>query len=133
MSAKEVKITVPQVNRAIKEKMILPDEISDGYHTISELYSHRITIFIALCKELANNPEYQSGQKSKIWKSIRHSDGTLYDGWFILGIGIEDGEQITYHLPMTYWTKTKFAGILEKAPKFDGHTPKDVLKRLLEL
>ena len=26
-------------------------EASDGYHTFEELYDHRITLFIALCKQ----------------------------------------------------------------------------------
>lgn len=27
-------------------------EISDGYHTIEELYDHRITLYFALCRQL---------------------------------------------------------------------------------
>lgn len=128
------KITVAKINKAIRENLIKPNEINDGFHTIGELYSHRIVLFIALCKELYTNPEYQYGQKSQIWKSLSYSTGeSLEDGWFLMGIGNKEGEQITYHLPSYYWEKTNFAEILYKAPKFDGHKPNDVLKRILEL
>ncbi len=103
---------------------------TDGYHTFAELYEHRHSLFIALCKELINNPEYQSGQKSQIWRSKKHSDSTFFDGWFIMGIGKNKGEQITYHLPMSLWENTNFVETLELAPTFDNHTSNDVLKRI---
>jgi hypothetical protein len=97
-------------------------EVSDGYHTIGELYEHRINLFIALCKYVPSR-----------WRSIKHSDGSSFDGWFIMGISTKDGKQITYHLPMSKWEDTSFATELDKAPEWDGHTSNDVLKRLLEL
>lgn len=108
-------------------------EAQDGYHTFGELYEHRITLFIALCKILHDDPQYQTGQMSEIWRSKLHSDGTSFDGWFTLGIGKEKGQQITYHLPLSKWDDTNFADTLEKSPEWDGHTPEDVLKRLGDL
>jgi len=102
--------------------------ISDGYHTFDELYEHRITLFIALCNQIANQD--LEDDQDRIWRSKLHSDGTSFDGWFILGINIEKGKQITYHLPMRKWKETEFATKLEKAPEFDGHSSEDVLKRL---
>ncbi len=102
--------------------------ISDGYHTFDELYDHRVALFIALCKELYHHPE--NDRNYPIWRSQLHSDGTSFDGWFILGICKGKGHQMTYHLPMSEWAETNFAETLEKAPEFDGHTPQDVLKRL---
>jgi hypothetical protein len=98
----------------------------DGYHTFKELYDHRITLFITLCKLL--DRETWEG-----WRSKLHSDGTSFDGWFILGIGKSAGKQITYHLPMIRWDETEFAETLDRAPEFDGHTSEDVLKRLATL
>lgn len=115
-------------------------EISDGYHTFNELYEHRITLFISLCKILtaykgATNREH--GERMPIvWRSKRHSDGELAFGgtWFVLGIGEKKGEQITYHLPISKWKETEqFPVTLDKAPEFDGHTPNDVLERLKNL
>lgn len=111
----------------------------DGYHTFDELYEHRITLFIAFCKELAANrirEAIQGGmvRYAKVWRSKLHSDGTMFDGgWFILGIGKDKGDQITYHLPIAKWDETHFAETLIKAPEFDGHTSEDVLERLKRL
>lgn len=108
-------------------------EVSDTYHTIDELYDHRITLFIALCKAFATMNNIVENTVKKIWRSEAHSDGSKWDGWFILGIDKAEGEQITYHLPMTRWDDTEFAETLEVAPKFDGHTAADVLVRLKAL
>jgi hypothetical protein len=105
----------------------IPDEveISDGYHTFTELYDHRITLFIALCKALKD--------KEYIWRSQLHSDGSNIDGWFVLGIRDLPGKQMTYHLPNERWDETNFVEERKKAPEFDGHTSQDVLERLKNL
>ena len=103
--------------------------ISDGYHTFDELYDHRITLYIALCKSIQ---EY-SGFSTPVWRSKLHPDGTNYDGWFLLGINKEKGKQITYHIPNERWEETGFAETLDKAPEFDGHTSQDVLERIKNL
>ena len=106
-------------------------KISDGYHTFDELYEHRIILFIALCKQIDNQP--YEGDEYKIWRSKLHSDNTMFDGWFVMGIGKEKGKQITYHLPIKKWEDIEFAETLEKAPEWDGHTSKDVLSRIAKL
>jgi hypothetical protein len=98
--------------------------ITDGYHTFDELYDHRITLYIALCKALKNG---------NVWRSQLHSDGSNYDGWFILGIWFEKGKQITYHIQNYRWDEAEFAQTLDKAPEFDGHTSEDVLERIKNL
>lgn len=107
-------------------------DVSDGYHTIAELYEHRITLYIALChcRQDALNIE---GNVGDVWRSKLHSDGTSFEGWFILGIGKEQGQQITYHLPLSRWDETNFAKTLDRAPEWDGHTSADVLERLKDL
>jgi hypothetical protein len=116
--------------RMKKTFIIAGDDISDGYHTFGELYAHRIELHISLCRELSRNPAYQYGAKSEIWRTRVHSDGSSFDGWFVLGIGKQRGEQITYHLPDDRWEHTEFAQTLDRAPEFDGHTSADVLARL---
>lgn len=111
-----------QINEEIK-KLENTNGISDGYHTFKELYEHRIVLFIAFCKLLINLGHI-------VWRSKLHSNGTMFDGWFIMGISKEKGEQITYHLPIEKWKDTGFAETLKKSPEFDGHTPKDVLERI---
>lgn len=95
---------------------------SDGFHTFDELYEHRIVLFIALCKHFPTR-----------WKSKLHADGSSFAGWFIMGIGKEKGNQISYHLPMRFWNECEFVTTLDKSPEWDGHTSNDVLKRLSEL
>lgn len=97
--------------------------ISDGYHTFDELYEHRIILYIALCKSMP----------SRVWRSKLHSDGSKYEGWFILGINKKKGSQITYHIPLSYWEDTNFSETLDCAPEWDCHTSKDVLFRLRQL
>lgn len=107
-------------------------QVSDGYHTIAELYDHRITLYIALCKAVNNElrpPEWGT----PVWRSKLHFDGSSYEGWFILGIFTVKGNQISYHLPLDRWDETNFAETLDQAPEWDGHTSNDVLTRLKAL
>lgn len=105
--------------------------ISDGYHTFGELYDHRITLYIALLKLRTSDCSW--GWRKGAWRTKTHSDGSVWDGWFVLGLFEEPGKQITYHLPMDRWDETEFAETLDKAPEYDGHTSADVLQRLKEL
>ena len=100
----------------------IPDgvDVSDGYHTFGELYDHRITLYLALCRG-----------RTDAWKSRVHSDGTTFDGWFVVGIGGEPGNQITYHLPNARWDEATMPEVVP--PEFDGHTAADVLARLAAL
>lgn len=109
--------------------------VSDGYHTMEELYDHRITLWIALCEKINYFFDSKENPSKKVWRSKKHSDGELAFGgtWFVLGIGKENGSQITYHLPIERWHETEFAETLELAPKWDGHTSADVLERLKNL
>ncbi len=108
-------------------------QISDGYHTFAELYEHRHALFVALCRVHNDWGETIGMDDTQVWRSKQHADGTMFDGWFIMGIAKAPGEQITYHLPIDLWNKTAFAPTLDRAPAWDGHTSADVLMRLWEL
>lgn len=121
---------VLNANDYIKATVPQKGGISDGYHTFDELYEHRIVNFIAVCRLckafFRSFPE--------VWISKKHSDGSEWPGWFIMGIGSEPGEQISYHLPMSKWEEChKIASEWSHAPEWDGHTSADVLKRLAAL
>lgn len=95
-------------------------QVRDGYHSFDELYEHRILLFIALV----------TATELRSWRSFKHDDGSSTDGWFIAGLELTTGT-ITYHLPEKYWDMLQgYAEALDKAPKWDGHTPADVTKRL---
>ncbi len=104
---------------------------SDGYHTFDELYEHRFTLYIALCKQLASTGYPES--PGYVWRSHEHSDGSIMDGWFLLGINQDHGKQITYHLPARLWNDCEFADFRKRAPEFDGHTSANVLERIKDL
>ncbi len=95
-------------------------EIGDGYHTLNELYEHRHALFIALCRHLS----------AWGWRSRLHADGSMFDGWFVMGLCVNAGDQISYHLPLRLWDMTNFVRTLDRAPEWDGHTPTDVIRRL---
>ena len=106
------------------------DLVSDGYHSFKELYDHRIKLFVALCNVL-ENWDTEIGHPSQCWKSKLHSDGTMFDGWFIAGIGTEPWKTLTYHLPMSEWENMDIPEI-DNAPEWDGHNSDDVLRLLSE-
>lgn len=127
MSHEDMGSITQSINSIIKGTGINTNNISDGYHTFEQLYSHRIELFMALCRNIQRNGD------SLVWRSRMHSDGSAYDGWFILGIGVIPGTQLSYHLPESKWDECDFAAILDKAPEWDGHTSDDVLERLKQL
>ena len=113
------------LNILIKDKDVDTKKISDGYHTFGELYEHRCVLFFSLCVYLYRD--------HFVWRSKKHSDGSQYEGWFIMGIGTAAHQQISYHLPEKYWANTLFANTLERAPEWDGHTSDDVIERIKHL
>lgn len=104
--------------------LIRAANVTDGFHGFQELYEHRQALFCALVN---SNIDVS-------WKSRLHEDGTMFDGpenWFIAGIKTVDG-MATYHLEGRFWDKMKCAEI-DNAFKWDGHTPDDVIRRLLKI
>ena len=97
-------------------------DTSDGYHTFNELYHHRAILFSVIVKAFSD----------KAWKSLRHHDGTMYDGMFIVGIETPEG-QATYHYDIDpYWDMFECRE-LECAPEWDGHTPAQAIERIRKL
>lgn len=123
----ESRLRVPDDHCIIDREFIKNGEFFDGYHTIDELYDHRITLFIALARER------DARFSQEVWRSKVNGDGSVWDGWFVMGIGRAPGDQITYHLPLSRWPETEFCETLDKAPDFDGHTSADVIERIKNL
>lgn len=93
-------------------------EISDGYHTFNELYYHRMILFSVICK----------AYKNLAWKSWKHDDGTMFNNSFIVGVETPQG-QYTYHYHKNFWNIFDVKE-LDRAPKWDGHKPKDITRLL---
>jgi hypothetical protein len=112
--------------------------ISDGYHTFDELYDHRAVLYLALTNmecRLVRTARPGSNTNS-VWKSKLHADGTMFKGFFILGMVLREYStdtevDVSYHLPMKYWYNSRALEI-STAPEFDGYTPADVLDRLTD-
>lgn len=116
-------------NNVIKDRLYeqpvvieINGDTSDGYHTFNELYHHRAVLFSVIIKAFPD----------KAWKSKMHHDGTMYDGMFIVGIETPSG-QATYHYDIDpYWNMFECRE-LERAPKWDGHTPQEAIDRIGKL
>lgn len=118
---------------------IWADDVSDNYHTMDELYEHKYALFYALIK-IYDNYITPMGTRIKCWKSKVHSDETMFDDSFIVGMTIPDRSfepdkppsYITYHYPVSWWTRFNVI-TLPNAPEWDGHTSDDVIERLMNL
>lgn len=100
-----------------------PTKLTDGFHTMEELYDHRRALTAALAKTLSFSS----------WRSKAHhpDDDPMFEGgYFIVGIKLTTGT-ITYHYKLSHWDD--FAGVteLEHAPKWDGAAPGESVTRLL--
>lgn len=94
-------------------------ETSDGFHTFNELYHHRAVLFSVIVRCF----------RDFAWKSKLHADGTMFDGYFIVGVTTPKGEA-TYHYAIDpYWDMFNCVE-LERAPQWDGHTPADAIERI---
>lgn len=122
-----IEYCVEQINKLPTADVVeIPDsgigDISDGYHTFNELYHHRAVLFSVICNSMPD----------KAWKSKLHDIGDMFDGMFIVGIETPNG-QATYHYDIApYWDMFKVKEF-EKAPKWDGHTPADAIKRITDI
>jgi len=117
-------------------------QLSDGYHTFSELYEFRKVYNAVLFNTWAipmidPNGHAQSlfGHiKYDVHKSWRHHDGELCfgGGWFIVVAVLPTG-QISNHYEAKDWDLFKIPEVEKAKYEFDGHTSGDVIDRLLKL
>ena len=112
------------------EEIVLPDgalsgEVSDGYHTIHELYEFRKAYNAALFNEWAINGKYH------VHKSKRHHDGEecFGGGWFIVSAMLPGG-LISNHYSLDDWDMFCVPEYPKAVFPYDGHTAKDTLDRL---
>ena len=99
----------PVTNRV--RAVIEADSVSDGFHTMGELYDHRCALFSAFAK-VCGMPTYKT---------------PVDDGWFVAGVVLPSG-QCGYHLPASM--HSAFVATVE-APEWDGHTSQDALSRIM--
>lgn len=102
---------------------VKPEDISDGFHTMEELYDHRraLTAVLAAIGAIEDDS----------WRSKAHhpDESPMFDGYFIVGIELPGGP-ITSHYALEHWDEFSAVPVLAHAPKWDGHTSADVVDRL---
>lgn len=113
-------------SKCLKALNNLPDEVvdgntSDGFHTFNELYHHRAVLFSVIV----------SVYPQLCWKSRLHSDGTMCDGMFIVGINTPEGTA-TYHYHNDLWDLFH-CKVISHAPEWDGHTSDQAIQRIASL
>ena len=113
-----------------KEGRLSTKGISDTYHTFGDLYDHRMAFNVALTRAIDLFKRDDSFDL-QTYKSLKHHDGTMFEGMFIVVIESPIG-QISYHYNLEHWDKFKI-DVLEKSLPYDGHTPADTIDRLLRL
>lgn len=103
-----------------------PEQLTDGYHTMAELYDHRRALSAVLAVVSAID-----GQS---FRSKQHhpDDDAMFDGYFIVGIETPSG-LITYHYRLEHWDDFASVPELDHAPKWDGATSEDTVARLFEM
>ena len=92
--------------------------LRDEFHSMSELYFHRMVLFATVCGLAAK-------QGSKVWRSKLHADGTMFDDFFIIGVTTPLGDY-SYHYQMKYWSYFDMAETIEKAPEWNGQKADDL-------
>lgn len=133
---KDNKLICEAINNMIQDLNLGNDTnyISDGSHTYGELYHHRAVLFASLvsivtkARLLTSYGKNDKPEHIYCWKSKLHDDGTMFDGYFIVGIKTLEG-MATYHYDMKYWDMFDCQEI-ERAPEFDGHTPDMAIERI---
>jgi hypothetical protein len=106
----------------------ITEDTSDGYHTFKELYEFRKVYNATLFNE------WDKAGKYFVHKSWKHKNDELCfgGGWFIVVALLPTG-QISNHYEAKDWDLFKIPETPTAMFEFDGHTPQDVLERLINL
>lgn len=108
--------TADAINTLISEHLHGDDTnlISDGSHTFGDLYHVRAYLFSLLV----------NGRPELSFKSMKHEDGSMFDGYFIVGIYTPKG-WFTFHYELSEWDLFR-CGVVDNAPAWDGHTEENI-------
>lgn len=109
----------------------------------NELYEMRNALVVALAKMAHKRIVYEDEQEDVSYvcrTQIYPKENTpVEEGWFLLFIKFSSG-QVSFHLPISLWDYLQEIPIVEKGElpfyvsnfRFDEHTSKDVVQRLLD-
>lgn len=113
------------------------EDVADEYHSMHELYQHRMALNIALFNfmymvDVSIRGEEASYKKPLYMKSKLHNDGTMFEGGYFIVMAITPEGQISYHYKLEHWDKFRIP-IVERTPPWDGHNSEQVMERLMKL
>jgi hypothetical protein len=128
--------------KGIYEVTVQCDDVADEYHTLHELYEHRMALNIALFNQWGKTNMYFNVHEINeaagkivcpvVMKSLKHHDGTMFGDYFIV-MAITEFGQISYHYRLKHWNKFKYIPEVESTPEWDGHSSLQVMERLMLL
>lgn len=138
MSEKKFAVTgVTEYELANGLMSVWGSHVSDGYHTMHELYQHRMALNIALFHawhELSRVSEDTGNWfHITVGKSKLHHDGTMFEGGYFVVFALTPKGQITYHYQLKHWDEFKIPEYERVPVPYDGHSSLDVLDRLAQL
>lgn len=108
------------------------EECQDEYHSMTELYQHRMALTIALFNSWYHGgPTWHNSPREdiEVLKSKLHHDGTMFEGGYFIVMALTQEGQISYHYKLEHWDEFDIPEV-ERAPEWDGHTSLQVLERL---
>lgn len=86
-------------------------DVSDGYHTMHELYKHRMALNIALFHTLRALYEHNGMHHfvPKVYKAKNHhpESDPMFEGYFIVFCVGMDGGWTSYHYKLEHWDEFK--------------------------
>jgi hypothetical protein len=115
-------------NVAADVLQVYAEDVSDGYHTMHELYEHRMALNAALFNFLA-----VGSRTIEVMKAKFHHDGTMFEGGYFVVMAIfPNVGQVSYHYKLKHWDKFKIPEV-RRTPPWDGHNAGNSIERLLAL
>lgn len=106
----EIEVRINNVIRSLeKQGEINTNNIEDGSHSFGQVYFNRMILFAMFT---TNYP--------KAWRSKLHEDGTMFDNYFITGVELPNGKNLTYHYHESQWSYFDHVETLPVAPSQDN-------------
>lgn len=94
---------------------------------MSELYDYRLAYNALLFNEWHKN------QTLDVAKSLKHDDGEpCFGGSHFVVYAVTPHGQVTNHYRLKHWDLFDIPEV-ERAPKYDGHTPQIALERMMKI
>lgn len=115
-------------------KLVIGDtsagQTTDEYHSIDDLYRHRLLLNAALCNAWYDREAIPFGDSYGVHKSRQHAVGEdpMFEGMFRVGAELPTGD-VSWHYSLKDWDLFQIPE-WDRASAWDGYTAADVANRL---